>query len=66
MIITFKPSKFEAGRAKALAHAMNASWRIEDNEEGNWTAQNLLEVFGRHGIVEKLQDYQKYMFTKCE
>lgn len=59
MKITFEASKFETGRAIALAHAINAY-----NNGGNfWTAEKCLMNFGRAGVYEKLDNYQEYIFA---
>lgn len=63
MLITFEVSKFETGRAIALAHAMNALSTIDDDGTTGWTAENVFEYFGRAGIIEKLKDYQEFIFA---
>lgn len=64
MKITFEASKFETGRAIALAHAMNA-WRKEEELGLNsyWSAEEVLINFGRQGVYEKLEQYREYIFS---
>lgn len=65
MLITFETSRFETGRAIALAHAMNALANCgEEDRTAGWTAENVLEYFGRAGIIEKLMEYQELIFAE--